>query len=64
MQLACQHCRRPYEALTAKSVYCSGRCRAAASRARRDGAVRDALDAVKAALERALPAKKGRKGTT
>lgn len=48
---ACLHCRKPYEALTAKSLYCSGRCRAAASRSRearaqaeRDTRLRGLLD--------------------
>jgi hypothetical protein len=60
---ACLHCRRPYEALTAKSLYCSGRCRAAASRKRRDQAVREALDQAERAIERARRAVAGQEGT-
>lgn len=44
IQRACLECRRPYEALTAKSRYCSGACRAAFSRLQRDAAVRAPLE--------------------
>lgn len=40
----CLECRRPYEALTTKSRYCSGACRAAYSRYQRDAAVRFPLE--------------------
>lgn len=34
LQLTCEHCEMDYEAQTAKSRYCSGKCRTAASRYR------------------------------
>jgi hypothetical protein len=55
----CLECRRPYEALTAKSRYFSGACRAAASCKRRDREVREALDAAERALDRARAALRG-----
>lgn len=35
MQIACLNCRQHFEAVSERAVYCSGRCRAEASRKRK-----------------------------
>ena len=56
MRRACLECRRPYEALTAKSRFCSGACRAAASRTRRAEAASAPLGRAATLLEEAQAA--------
>lgn len=62
MQRACLHCRRPYEARTAKAKFCSTRCRVAAwrqareeqgARVRAEGLISTFLTRVEEAVEEA-----------
>ena len=52
MRRACLNCGGHFEALTPRAEYCSGRCRAEASRKRRDRERTAALDEVERALRR------------
>ncbi len=46
----CSNCGQPFEALRGRAVYCSGRCRAEASRRRRMQGLEAALDEAERAL--------------
>ncbi len=59
MRKPCVNCGRSFDALTERAAYCSGRCRAEASRTRRGQVVTEALDAAERALEKARGALKG-----
>ncbi len=50
MQRTCLNCRRLFETVTDRAEYCSGRCRAAASRQRRREVLTAALDEAERAL--------------
>ena len=53
MKGVCPNCGRHFEAVTDRAVYCSGRCRAEASRKRRQADLTAALDEAERALMKA-----------
>jgi len=52
MRRVCLNCQRHFEALSDRAEYCSGRCRAEASRRRRDRALLAALDEAERAINK------------